>query len=86
MLIGTTRLPWEADQKLLIQAYQKMIYIPRPDYGTLSRLWADQLFQYASLSRQFNTSSLARLSDGFTVGAVLGAMKDVRRTNLSENI
>nr|XP_014288223.1 IQ and AAA domain-containing protein 1 [Halyomorpha halys] len=77
MLIGTTKLPWEADQKLLAQSYQKMVYIPRTDYGSLSRLWADQLFQYSDLNRQFNTSSLARLSDGFTVGAILSAIKDV---------
>uniref|UniRef100_A0A0A9X5L9 IQ and AAA domain-containing protein 1 n=1 Tax=Lygus hesperus TaxID=30085 RepID=A0A0A9X5L9_LYGHE len=77
IVIGTTRLPWECDQKLLQQAYHKMILIPRPDYASLSLLWTEQLFQYAGLSRQFNTSSLARLSDGYTVGSILSAIKDV---------
>ncbi|KAF6203130.1 hypothetical protein GE061_003545 [Apolygus lucorum] len=77
IVIGTTRLPWECDQKLLQQAYHKMILIPRPDYASLSLLWTEQLFQYAGLSRQFNTSSLARLADGYTVGSILAAIKDV---------
>uniref|UniRef100_T1I2N0 ATPase_AAA_core domain-containing protein n=1 Tax=Rhodnius prolixus TaxID=13249 RepID=T1I2N0_RHOPR len=77
LVIGTSRLPWECDQKLLAQAYHKMILIPRPDYASLSLLWTEQLFQYPGLSRQFNTSSVARLSDGYTVGSVLAAIKDV---------
>ncbi|XP_024085747.1 IQ and AAA domain-containing protein 1 [Cimex lectularius] len=77
LVIGTSRLPWECDQKLLVQAYHKLIFVPRPDYASLSLLWNDQLFQYAGLSRQFNTSSLARLADGYTVGSILAAIKDV---------
>ncbi|KAK9503007.1 hypothetical protein O3M35_011672 [Rhynocoris fuscipes] len=77
LVIGTTRLPWECDQKLLAQAYQKMILIPRPDYASLSLLWTEQLFQYPGLSRQFDVTSVARLSDGYTVGSILSAVKDV---------
>lgn len=36
IFIGTTSAPWEADQKLLQQTYNRFIYIPQPDYGTLS--------------------------------------------------
>ena len=33
ILIGNSRAPWECDQKGLTQAYQKMIYLPKPDYS-----------------------------------------------------
>ncbi len=33
ILIGCSRCPWECDQKGLIQAYQKILYLPRPDYS-----------------------------------------------------
>ena len=77
MLIGTSRAPWDCDQKLLVQTYTKMLMIPKADYATLSVLWTEQLLQYAGISREFNTSSLARLSDGYTVGTVLAALKEV---------
>lgn len=43
IFIGTSSSPWEADQKLLQQAYSRFIYIPRPDYGTLSFIWKELL-------------------------------------------
>lgn len=39
IFIGTSNLPWEADQKLLQQTYNRFIMIPRPDYGALSFAW-----------------------------------------------
>lgn len=39
LFIGTSNAPWEADQKLLQQTYNRFIYIPRPDYGALSNAW-----------------------------------------------
>lgn len=43
IFIGTSSAPWEADQKLLQQTYNRFIYIPRPDYGTLSFAWKELL-------------------------------------------
>lgn len=45
ILIGTTNSPWDGDQKLIYQTYDKVIYIPRPDYGTMSMLWKDLLYR-----------------------------------------
>lgn len=39
IFIGTSSVPWDADQKLLQQTYNHIINIPRPDYGTLSFAW-----------------------------------------------
>ncbi|XP_025270729.1 dynein regulatory complex protein 11 isoform X2 [Camponotus floridanus] len=46
LLIGTSNKPWDGDQKLLYQTYDKIIYIPRPDYGTVSLIWKDLLYKY----------------------------------------
>ena len=32
-IAGNSRCPWECDQKGLTSAYQKMIYLPKPDYS-----------------------------------------------------
>ncbi|XP_026687105.1 pollen-specific leucine-rich repeat extensin-like protein 1, partial [Diaphorina citri] len=76
MLIGISTCPWECDQKSLAQTYQKMIYIPRPDYASLSYIWTELLFSYPSVSRQFNCSTLAKLSDGYTVGTILKVVRE----------
>ncbi|KAI5733919.1 hypothetical protein M8J77_000350 [Diaphorina citri] len=80
MLIGISTCPWECDQKSLAQTYQKMIYIPRPDYASLSYIWTELLFSYPSVSRQFNCSTLAKLSDGYTVGTILKVVREVKIT------
>ncbi|XP_015588089.1 dynein regulatory complex protein 11 [Cephus cinctus] len=80
ILVGTSSSPWEADQKLLYQTYDKAIYIPRPDYGTMSLLWKDLLYKYAGISRQFDTSAMSKVCDGFTVGTVLQAIDEVMTT------
>lgn len=59
LLIGTSNKPWDGDQKLLYQTYDKVIYIPRPDYGTVSLIWKDLLYKVSKniiLCRQQLTS------------------------------
>lgn len=45
LFIGTSNKPWDGDPKLLYQTYDKVIYIPRPDYGTVSFVWKDLLYK-----------------------------------------
>lgn len=45
ILIGTSSFPWEGDQKLLYQTYDKVIFIPRPDYGSMSLVWKELLYR-----------------------------------------
>lgn len=49
ILIGITNTPWEGDQKLLFQTYDKVIFIPRPDYSSLSVIWKDLLYKVTSI-------------------------------------
>ncbi|KAJ4427993.1 hypothetical protein ANN_24006 [Periplaneta americana] len=62
ILIGVSRCPWDCDQKALAQTYSKMILIPRPDYGSLSFLWKELLFQFGGVSRQFDTAAMTKNS------------------------
>ncbi|XP_032664445.1 dynein regulatory complex protein 11 [Odontomachus brunneus] len=80
LLIGTSNKPWDGDQKLLFQTYDKVVYIPRPDYGTVSLIWKDLLYKYSGINRQFDTPAMAKACDGFTIGTVLEAINEVMTT------
>ncbi|XP_034937437.1 dynein regulatory complex protein 11 [Chelonus insularis] len=80
ILVGISSAPWDGDQKLLYQTYDKVIYVPRPDYGTMSMLWKDLLYKYSGISRQFDTSAMSKICDGFTIGTVIGAINEVMTT------
>ncbi|KAG8247235.1 Dynein regulatory complex protein 11 [Homalodisca vitripennis] len=86
LLLGVSHCPWECDQKLLAQAYQKMVLVVRPDYASLQLIWAQLLFQYSGVSRQFDTGPLTRLSDGYTVGTLVNVVKETSSNKVSSNI
>ncbi|XP_029162150.1 dynein regulatory complex protein 11 isoform X4 [Nylanderia fulva] len=80
LLVGTSSKPWDGDQKLLFQTYDKVIYIPRPDYGTVSLIWKHLLYKYSGINRQFDTSAMAKACDGFTIGTILATINEVMTT------
>ncbi|XP_013111393.2 dynein regulatory complex protein 11 [Stomoxys calcitrans] len=77
LFIGTSSLPWEADQKLLQQTYNRFIYIPRPDYGALSHAWKTLLCEYSGGLSNLDCSVMAKISDGYTIGSVNATLKEV---------
>uniref|UniRef100_A0A182JQY3 Transcription termination factor 2 n=1 Tax=Anopheles christyi TaxID=43041 RepID=A0A182JQY3_9DIPT len=77
MLIGTSDCPWEGDMKLMVQTYQRFVYIPRPDYGALSFAWKELLSHYSGVHRQFDTGAMAKISDGYTIGSVVRCIREV---------
>ncbi|XP_050436618.1 dynein regulatory complex protein 11 [Adelges cooleyi] len=77
LLLGTSCCPWDCDQKSLAATYGKMIVIPRPDYASLYHIWNDLLFQYSGLSRKFDVSMLAKLSDGYSIGTIIKVLHEV---------
>jgi len=72
ILIGNSRAPWECDQKGLTQAYQKMIYLPKPDYSYRYSLWKELIISAGGNISQseFDLSSLTKISDGWTSGSI----------------
>jgi len=61
----------------LSQTFNKMIMLPKPDYGSLSSMWKHRLMQYPSVSRQFNTGVMAKLCDGYPMGTVVRVINEV---------
>lgn len=68
MLIGVSSCPWESDQKLLQQVYQKYVAIPRADYSSRYSAWSHFLGQYSAMNWQFDIGVMTKISDGYTVG------------------
>ncbi|XP_055386862.1 dynein regulatory complex protein 11 [Condylostylus longicornis] len=78
IFIGTSNLPWEADQKLLQQTYNRFIYLPRPDYGALSFAWKELTKEYVTPGLgSFDYSVMGKISDGFTIGAIAACLDEV---------
>ncbi|KAJ0173492.1 hypothetical protein K1T71_010641 [Dendrolimus kikuchii] len=80
LFVGTSRTPWEAEQKLLFQCYQKVIQIPRADYGSISMMWRMKLHRAGALSPRLDVPCLARVSDSYTIGTLLDALDTVLTT------
>ncbi|XP_049877843.1 dynein regulatory complex protein 11 [Pectinophora gossypiella] len=80
IFVGTSRSPWEAEQKLLFQCYQKIIQIPRADYGSISLMWRTKLHRAGALSPRLDVSCLARVSDSYTIGTLLATLDAVLTT------
>ncbi|CAH1132986.1 unnamed protein product [Ceutorhynchus assimilis] len=77
IFIGVTDCPWESDQKLLQQVYQKFFIIPRPNYSSRFSIWTDLLCQYMAVNWKFDTSVMSKISDGYTVGNIVGTIREV---------
>ncbi|XP_038206918.1 IQ and AAA domain-containing protein 1-like [Zerene cesonia] len=80
IFIGTSRTPWEAEQKLLFQCYAKVIQIPKADYGSISLMWRTKLHRAGALSPRLDISCLSRVSDSYTIGTLIGALDSVLTT------
>ncbi|XP_076159046.1 dynein regulatory complex protein 11 isoform X2 [Alosa pseudoharengus] len=81
LVVGTSRRPFEADLKSLCKVYKKIILIPRPAYASRLVLWRDLLqTRGAQLTPAFDLSSLAKVTDGYTQGHILRAVRSVLTT------
>ncbi|KAF5278956.1 hypothetical protein FQA39_LY05634 [Lamprigera yunnana] len=77
MLIGVTSCPWDSDQKLLQQVYQKYLVLPRGNYSSRYLVWKELLGKYTAISWQFDFSGMSRISDGYTVGSLIQTVTEV---------
>lgn len=72
ILIGITSAPYNAVTKQLCQMYEKIILIPKPEYGTrillLKNFISKILGVHFSKRTDINFSLLAKLSDGHSAG------------------
>uniref|UniRef100_A0A669QCE7 IQ motif containing with AAA domain 1 n=1 Tax=Phasianus colchicus TaxID=9054 RepID=A0A669QCE7_PHACC len=78
LLVGTTSRPFDAKIKPFCKVYQKIILIPRPDYASRFVLWKHAITQHGGeITKLLSISCLAKLSDGFTQGCIVRAVKAV---------
>ncbi|KAK2917224.1 dynein regulatory complex protein 11-like [Channa argus] len=80
LVIGTSQRPFEAKIKPFCKIYKKIILIPKPDYSSRRALWRDLLHtEGAEPGPSLDLSSLAKITDGFTAGHILTAVRSVLR-------
>ncbi|XP_033620347.1 IQ and AAA domain-containing protein 1-like [Fukomys damarensis] len=77
MLIGTTEQPQLAEMKGLCRLYERILFVPRPDYASRYVLWKRMIEARAQVTPSLNLSALASVSDGFTSGHILQATQVV---------
>eukprot|EP00041_Stephanoeca_diplocostata_P018551 m.389136 g.389136 ORF g.389136 m.389136 type:complete len:852 (-) comp21047_c0_seq2:131-2686(-) len=78
LIVGCDDNPADSDMKALTGVYQKILLVPRPDYGTRIMLWTTVLQQHgASISPALDLSSLAKISDGYTAGDIVACVRKV---------
>uniref|UniRef100_A0A8C0W734 ATPase AAA-type core domain-containing protein n=1 Tax=Castor canadensis TaxID=51338 RepID=A0A8C0W734_CASCN len=78
MLIGTTDRPQLAEMKGLCRLYERILFMPRPDYASRYVLWKHMIeAQGAQVSQNLDISALSKVSDGYTAGHILQAIQSV---------
>lgn len=80
MVIGCTNQPWACDQKAISSVFQRHLYMPYPKYGTLVMLWKMTLRMILKAHKrqvpaEFDVSSLAHISTGYSSGEIVKAIK-----------
>nr|XP_015214021.1 PREDICTED: IQ and AAA domain-containing protein 1 isoform X2 [Lepisosteus oculatus] len=78
LIVGTTHRPYEADLKPFCKVYKKIVLIPRPDYASRLVLWRHVIQEHGGqLTNSLDLSSLAKVTDGYTQGHILQAVRAV---------
>uniref|UniRef100_A0A8C7XE57 IQ motif containing with AAA domain 1 n=1 Tax=Oryzias sinensis TaxID=183150 RepID=A0A8C7XE57_9TELE len=78
LIIGTTEDPMSADIKSMCKMYNKILLIPRPDYGSRYIMWKELINQKGGeTTKALDLSSLAKISDGYTPGHMVKAIQSV---------
>ncbi|XP_017375731.1 IQ and AAA domain-containing protein 1-like [Cebus imitator] len=78
MLIGTTSRPQLAEIRGLCRVYERILFMPRPDYASRYVLWKRMIeAQGIQPTQRLDISALAKVSDGYTPGHILQAIQSV---------
>ncbi|KAF6714686.1 IQ and AAA domain-containing protein 1 [Oryzias melastigma] len=78
LIIGTTEDPISAEIKSMCKMYNKILLIPRPDYGSRYIMWKELINQKGGeITKALDLSALAKISDGYTPGHMIKAIQSV---------
>jgi len=74
LIVGNSREPWlcvKKDEKAFMSFWSKHVYLPAPDYASRKVLWPGLFDRHGGrLAHEFDLSTLAHISDGYTSGAL----------------
>ncbi|KAL5964794.1 Dynein regulatory complex protein 11, partial [Taenia solium] len=78
LLVGCTHAPFDAKVKPFCKLYDHIILLPRPDYASRYLIWKVVIVKNGGvLTDALDISSLAKVSDGYTMGMMDRACKEV---------
>lgn len=71
LFVGVSHKPWEGDVKAFLSLFERVLYCPRPDYGSRYILWSHYISKKVTLEfGQLDVSLLARISKGLSSGDI----------------
>lgn len=82
MLIGTTNEPWNSALGKMKKCYEKILLIPKTDYGNVFITWRNELLKKLGVPRDINVSPLAMVTQGISTGQIIENVSnsiDIRR-------
>ncbi|XP_005106717.3 dynein regulatory complex protein 11 [Aplysia californica] len=80
MLVGTTSRPYLAKPKPLTKCFQRVVFVPRPDYASRLLLWKYFIAKHCGsqmVSHDLDISSLTKVTNGYTAFAIQSACAEV---------
>uniref|UniRef100_A0A182K748 AAA+ ATPase domain-containing protein n=1 Tax=Anopheles christyi TaxID=43041 RepID=A0A182K748_9DIPT len=77
LLVGTCDQPWLAKVGPLKKCFDKILLLPRPDYGTTVLLWRYALRCFPTAPRDMDVSALAKVTIGYSPGQILQCVREV---------
>jgi len=78
LLVGTSKEPFKALARPLCKNYQRIIMVPRPNYGSRYCLWSKLIPEYGGIiTESLDLSSLTKITDGYTQGHIIESIKYV---------
>ncbi|CAF4688221.1 unnamed protein product [Rotaria sp. Silwood1] len=71
LLVGISHEPYQGVVKPMMKAFQRVILLPRPEYGTRLLLWKTLIPKYGGIiTPALDLTSLAKLSDSYAPGHI----------------
>jgi len=81
LVMGTDDKPEAGEMKSITSVYDKVLMVPKPDYGSRLMLWQSTLLREGChvehLTKALDVSSLAKISDGYTAGDIIKCVREI---------
>lgn len=85
-VVGTTDIPWQGKGGMK-KCFEKVILLPRTDYGTAYLTWRKTALNFNGIPRDFEFSPVALVTNEYETGDMINACREVlnveRRMKLS---